>query len=94
MKIINPITVLQDKEKFEEVFKNIEDSYRILSKTNAFPTENTYNKVMSNTFLQDTFKIFFDKTKNGKSKYENLINEAKEKEFLKLYNFCYNLFLI
>ena len=22
MKIINPITVLQDKEKFEEVFKN------------------------------------------------------------------------
>ncbi len=43
MKIINPITVLQDKEKFEEVFKNIEDSYRVLSKTNAFPTENTYN---------------------------------------------------
>jgi hypothetical protein len=75
MKIINPITVLQDKEKFEEVFKNIEDSYRILSKTNAFPTENTYNKVMSNTFLQDTFMSFFDKTKNGKSKYENLINE-------------------
>ena len=82
MKIINPITVLQDKKKFEEVFKNIEDSYRVLSKTNAFPTENTYNKVMSNTFLQDTFMSFFDKTKNGKSKYENLINEAKEKEFL------------
>ena len=37
---------------------------------------------MSNTFLQDTFMSFFDKTKNGKSKYENLINEAKEKEFL------------
>lgn len=92
MRIHDVRKILQDENLFNEYFEKIEKSCFILGKPSPFTSDMSYKDILNNDFLKQQFTSFFETNKNG-NKFNNLVQEAQEKEFMSIFGVKFETYL-